>query len=63
MKKIWLVLKCFWGFGSINDGSICKATELTGIDFHDYPINKGGDGIPSHFYKYVCSGCGKKFEI
>ncbi len=64
MKKIWTVIKCLFGFGSIKDGSVCQATELTGIEFHDYPVSKGGDGYPQHFdYYYVCPNCGKRFEI
>lgn len=30
---------------------------------HDYPIEFGGDGIPSHFYIYKCSNCKKEFGI
>lgn len=32
-------------------------------DIHDYPVRKGGDGIPSHFYTYKCWNCGKEFGI
>jgi len=30
---------------------------------HDYPVEFGGDGTPSHFYKYKCWNCGKEFGI
>lgn len=30
---------------------------------HDYTVEGGGDGYPSHFYVYTCSYCGKQFEI
>lgn len=32
-------------------------------DLHDYPLSKGGDGIPTHFFTYVCWNCGKRFRI
>lgn len=32
-------------------------------DIHDYKLNKGGDGIPRHFYTYTCHFCGKEFTI
>jgi len=30
---------------------------------HDYPVEFGGDGTPSHFFKYKCWNCGKEFGI
>lgn len=63
MCKIFLFIKCFLGFGNIENGSICKASKLTTLDFHDYPTSKGGDGIPRHFYTYTCPKCNKNFEI
>ena len=32
-------------------------------DIHDYSVNYGGDGYPSHFYTYKCWNCGKHFGI
>jgi len=32
-------------------------------DIHDYPVRKGGNGTPSHFYTYRCWNCGKEFGI
>lgn len=32
-------------------------------DVHDYPIEFGGDGVPTHFHDYKCYNCGKKFTI
>jgi hypothetical protein len=32
-------------------------------DIHDYPVRKGGDGFPSHFYTYTCHRCGRRFGI
>lgn len=34
-----------------------------GYDLHDYPVECGGDGTPSHFYTYKCPECGKEFGI
>ena len=33
------------------------------FDLHDYFICCGGDGYPSHFYKYICWNCKKVFSI
>jgi hypothetical protein len=41
---------------------VCEASSGEN-DYHDYPINKGGDGGPLHFHKYTCWNCGKRFEI
>jgi hypothetical protein len=32
-------------------------------DIHDYPVQRGGDGFPSHFFQYQCWHCGKEFGI
>ena len=32
-------------------------------DIHDYPVRKGSNGTPSHFYTYRCWNCGKEFGI
>lgn len=55
-------LKCLFGFGSIEDGSICRFSKRW-FGVHDYPVHKGGDGYPKHFYEYVCPKCGKAFGI
>ena len=62
MKETLNFLKCLFGFGSVVDGSICRASKGC-IDFHDYHVYKGGDGHPSHFYNYKCHKCGKVFSI
>ena len=54
----WLKLK--FGLAAIPD--ICLASKGS-IDYHDYPKDKGGDGIASHFYTYTCWKCGKRFTI
>jgi len=41
---------------------ICEASRGN-RDYHDYHIQKGGDGAPSHFHTYECWHCGKRFEI
>ena len=43
--------------GLLTGPDVCK------YDAHDYPVNKGGDGIPCHFYTYTCHMCGKQFTI
>jgi hypothetical protein len=53
-------LKCFFGFASIDD--CCWFSEKY-WDIHDYRVNRGGDGHPSHFHEYTCHNCGKKFII
>lgn len=62
MIKIFWFLKCVFGYGSVNDGSICWFSDVF-FDVHDYHTHRGGDGCPSHFYKYSCHKCGKNFEI
>ncbi len=32
-------------------------------NWHDYPIDRGGNGFPEHFHSYTCWYCGKTFEI
>ena len=32
-------------------------------DIHDYHIQAGGDGYPSHMYEYTCHNCREKFGI
>lgn len=32
-------------------------------DIHDYPVERGGNGVPCHFFKYECWHCRKKFGI
>lgn len=61
-RCLWL-LKCWAGAGSVIDGSICWYSASETHDAHDYPLQKGGDGIPSHMHTYRCWRCGKPFEI
>lgn len=62
LKKIYWYIKCSFGFGSVNDGSICWFSRKY-YDVHDYPIHKGGDDYPTHFIKYTCHKCGEDFGI
>ena len=62
-KKIWWVIKCLFGFGSVEDGSICWFSKAKFLDAHDYPVHKGGDGEPQHWYTYTCHKCKKEFQI
>lgn len=55
-------MKILFGLGTINDGSICWFSRKF-YDVHDYPLDKGGNGHPWHFYKYECPNCGAKFGI
>ena len=58
--KLLLFLKGFLGVDlTINE--VCAFSQQF-WDIHDYPIKKGGDGSPSHFYPYTCWHCGKQFE-
>lgn len=62
MTTFFSFLKVFLGFGSIRDGSICRFSKGF-VDFHDYPVSKGGDGIyPSPGFLYTCPRCGKRFS-
>lgn len=61
-RYFWFAIKSFLGFGNVEDASICWFSKRF-FDVHDYPVSKGGDGIPSHFYKYQCWECGAKFDI
>lgn len=61
-NKIFLFIKCLFGYGKIEEGSICWFSRNF-FDIHDYQINAGGDGMPSHFHKYKCHKCGKEFTI
>jgi len=62
MKKVMWFIKCPLGFCNIKDGSVCWFS-ANYWDVHDYHISKGGDGIPSHFFEFICPNCNKKFSI
>ena len=62
MDKVILFLRAIFGIHNIHDGSTCEISEKL-WDVHDYPVDKGGDGDPTHFYFYKCPKCGKEFEI
>jgi len=62
ITAVFRFLKCLFGFGSVEDGSICWFSKKF-FDVHDYHKWKGGDGTPSHFYQYTCWKCGKRFSI
>ena len=40
---------------------LCAYTSI--IDAHDYYVDKGGDGVPTHFYEYTCWNCGHRYGI
>lgn len=61
IKLIWFI-KCILGQGKVTDNSLCWFSNKF-FDIHDYFINKGGDGNPSHFHIYRCSNCKKEFVI
>ena len=65
MRRIWWRFKCFFGMGSVYDGSICWVAQRVPHwrDPHDYHVHKGGDGSPWHFYIYTCHQCGREFSI
>jgi hypothetical protein len=59
---IWAIIRCLFGFGNIEDDSICWFSTRF-FNVHDYHTHKGGDGTPSHFHTYVCPKCDKHFTI
>jgi len=61
-RRLHLLVKCLFNHHNINDGTTCEISRLF-WDVHDYKITKGGDGVPRHFYIYVCPQCGKTFGI
>lgn len=58
LRWVWFYL----GFGTVHNGAVC-AFSAEYYDRHDYPVSKGGDGTPSHFYTYNCWQCGAEFTI
>lgn len=64
-QAAWWRFKVALGFGSVRDGSICwRAPHVPHWrDPHDYPIEKGGDGLPCHVHIYCCWRCGREFTI
>lgn len=62
IRASWWIIKVLLRLGSIADGSTCWFSRKL-WDVHDYPKHKGGDGIPTHFFTYKCSKCGKQFSI
>lgn len=60
MKRTLRWIRLQLGVSTLKE--ICEAS-LGNADYHDYPVSKGGDGYPSHFYEYTCHECGKKFGI
>ena len=61
-ENIKLITKYFLGQLTVKDGSLCKFSK-TFFDIHDYPISKGGTGIPDHYIQYECPYCKTKFKI
>lgn len=59
-KVVWFV-RCLFGKGSIDDGSICWFSEYF-FCVHDYPADMGGDGQFSNVLQR-CSKCHKNFVI
>lgn len=62
MRRFWLQLRALFGWHNVDDGSTCEISREL-FDVHDYPVEKGGDGYPSHFTPYYCHKCGKRFWI
>lgn len=62
LRPVWWTVKCFCGFGTVYDGSICWFSDHF-FDVHDYTLKKGGHGNPKHFAHYTCSHCHKRFCI
>lgn len=58
--KLWT--KFIFGRLTIYKGELCEFSKRY-FDIHDYPRNKGGDGIPCHFKTYQCPYCKKEFTI
>jgi hypothetical protein len=61
MRRLWLFLN-----GVLNPWvtvpTVCRFSAAY-WDIHDYHVKQGGDGTPSHFYRYTCWHCGKEFII
>lgn len=60
MKRFMRWVRLMLGLATVPE--VCEASS-GGVDYHDYPKDKGGDGTPSHFHEYTCWNCGKKFGI
>lgn len=58
--KLWT--KYLLGKLTIHKGELCEFSKRY-FDIHDYPLSKGGDGIPDHFIIYTCPYCKKDFKI
>ena len=62
LKYVIGVIRILLGIHSTSNRTTCNLSE-THWDVHDYSVNKGGDGVPSHDYNYTCHRCRKKFTI
>ncbi|MFA5166690.1 MAG: hypothetical protein WC449_05395 [Candidatus Paceibacterota bacterium] len=62
MEIIILWLRALIGYHNIFNGTTCEISERL-WDVHDYHVEKGGDGIPTHFHYYECPNCGNTFII
>ena len=60
MRLLWFWLRGHLGL--LTGADVCDFSAHY-RDVHDYPVNKGGDGIPCHFYTYKCWRCGKRFTL
>jgi len=64
LRKIGLWLRIFFGCHNVWDGSTCEIAATEGLpDVHDYPVCKGGSGVPQHFHTYRCHQCGHEFGL
>lgn len=62
MRKFILLLRAIFGLHNVEDGTTCEISRVL-WDVHDYPVNRGGDGTPSHFHTYQCPRCKEYFSI
>lgn len=61
LRRSWLFLRGIFN-PWIRVPDVCVFSALW-WDIHDYPVSKGGDGMPSHFYQYTCWKCHHLFTI
>lgn len=47
---------------TIHKGELCEFSKRF-WDIHDYPLNKGGNGIKNDNITYICPYCNKAFKL
>lgn len=60
--KLWYIFLVTFHMATVENGATCWFSK-TFWDVHDFYVDCGGDGWPSHFYEYKCWKCGKEFII